>query len=127
MLTLISNYTRTILKQHCTTLPHTHFELAKATIVPEHIISAIIFCIQKVASEANKVFTNVCDLKCSQPKDYKLLGKLRLFGIKYLIATHLRSTTTTLLSCIVWTRRTREVGYWADEMGCENIYLAYHR
>ena len=101
MVTLISYYTRTILKQHCTTLPHTHFEWANALFVPEHIISAIVFCVQKVAFEANRAFTNICDLKCLQPKDYKLLGKLRLFGIKSLRATHLRNTTTTLLSCIV--------------------------
>ena len=75
MVTLISNYTSTILKQHNTTLPHTHLEWANATFVPEHIISAIVFCIQKVASEANRAFTNIRDLKCSQPKDYKLLGK----------------------------------------------------
>ena len=48
MVTLISNYTRTI---------HTHFEWANATFVPEHIISAIVFCIQKVASEANRALT----------------------------------------------------------------------
>ena len=79
----------------CTTLSRTHFEWANATFVAEHnIISAIVFCIQKVASEANRAFTNICDLKCWQPKDYKLLGKSILFGIISLIATHLRSSTT---------------------------------
>ena len=100
MVPLISKYARTILKQYCTTLSRIHFEWAYATFVAEHnITSAIVSCIQKIASEANRAFTNICELKCLQPKE--LLGKSRLFGITSLIATHLRSTTATLLSCIV--------------------------
>ena len=63
MVTLISNYTHTILKQYCTTLSRTHFEWANATFVAEHnISSAIVLYIQKVASEASRAFTNICDL-----------------------------------------------------------------
>ena len=39
------------------TLSRTNFEMANATVVAEHnAISAIVFCIQKVASEANRAY-----------------------------------------------------------------------
>ena len=48
------------------TLSGTHFEKTNATFVAEHnIISAIVLCIQKAASEANRAFTNICDLNVS--------------------------------------------------------------
>ena len=63
------NHTCTILKQYCTTLSRTHFGWANATFVAEHnIISAIVLCIQKVASEANRAITNTCDLNVRNQK-----------------------------------------------------------
>ena len=61
-----SNYTRTSLKQFYDLAP-IHFEKANATYVAEHnIVSVIVLCVQKAASEAQTTFTgtNICELEC---------------------------------------------------------------
>ena len=124
MVPQFSNYTRTILKQYCTTLSRTHFEWANVTFVAEHnITSAIVLCILKVASEANRAFTNICDLKCSQPKAYKLLlkscctgatsllsksGPLRLLLVFQTQGSHQRKSFSIFISHK--TAVTREIG-----------------
>ena len=98
------NYTRTISKKS-TILLRTNFEKANATGVAEHnIVTAIVLCIQKAASEANRAITNICDLNVSNQNTINFSAKFysRLFGIISLIATHLRSTATPLfiLHCL---------------------------
>ena len=88
--------------KNCTILPHIHFEKANATFLAEHnIISAIVLCIQKAASEAIRAFTYIFDLNASKQNILNCWTKFysRLFCIVSLIATHLRSTVSILLSC----------------------------
>ena len=96
-----------------TTMLPTHFEKANATFVAEYNInSAIVLCIQKTASEANRAFTDICDFNVSNQNITNCWAKFysRLFSIISLIGSHLRIPATPLLFCIVSTRP-REVNY----------------
>ena len=54
------------------TLSGTHFEKANAAFAAEHnIINAIVLCIQKAASQANRALTNICDLNVSNQNTIK--------------------------------------------------------
>ena len=101
-------------RNNSTTLLRTHFEKANATFVGElKITSAIVLCIQKAPSEANRAFTNICDLNASNQNTTNCWAKFysRLCCIISLIGTHRRIPATPLLFCIVLTKRPREVGY----------------
>ena len=85
------------------TLSRTHFEKANAAFVAEHNIINGLYCASKKQPMKPTAFTNISDVNLGNQNTINCWAKFysRLFCVVSVIATRLRITATTLLSCIV--------------------------